>query len=56
MLILPIVWLDAIHYKVKENGRYIGKAVYTLLALNMQGEKEILGLHLSVNEGFNYWL
>lgn len=52
----PIVWLDAIHYKVKENGRYISKAVYTLLALNMEGKKEILGLHLSENEGANYWL
>ncbi|ABE56993.1 transposase, mutator type [Shewanella denitrificans OS217] len=52
----PIVWLDAIHYKVKEDGRYISKAVYTLLALNMQGKKEILGLHLSDNEGANYWL
>jgi|TARA_B110000467_G_C18273933_1_gene454184 transposase-like protein len=52
----PIVWLDAIHYKVKEDGRYISKAVYTLLALNMQGKKEILGLHLSENEGANYWL
>ena len=52
----PIVWLDAIHYKVKEDGRYISKAVYTLLALNIQGKKEILGLHLSENEGANYWL
>ena len=52
----PIVWLDAIHYKVKEDGRYISKAVYTLLALNLQGKKEILGLHLSENEGANYWL
>jgi len=52
----PIVWLDAIHYKVKEDGRYISKAVYTLLALNMQGKKEILGLYLSENEGANYWL
>ena len=52
----PIVWLDAIHYKVKEDGRYVSKAVYTLLALNMKGKKEILGLHLSENEGANYWL
>ena len=52
----PIVWLDAIHYKVKENGRYISKAVYTLLGLTIQGKKEILGLHLSENEGANYWL
>ena len=52
----PIVWLDAIHYKVKEDGRYISKAVYTLLGLDIQGKKEILGLHLSENEGANYWL
>jgi len=39
----PIVWLDAIHYKVKDNGRYVSKAVYTLLGLNLQGKKEILG-------------
>lgn len=52
----PIVWLDAIHYKVKENGRYASKAIYTILALNMQGKKEILGLHSSENEGANYWL
>jgi len=52
----PIVWMDAIHYKIKENGRYIGKAVYTLLALNLEGQKEILGIYLSENEGANYWL
>jgi len=52
----PIVWLDAIHYKVKEDGRYISKAVYTLLGLTIHGKKEILGLHLSENEGANYWL
>jgi len=52
----PIVWMDAIHYKIKEDGRYISKAVYTLLALNLEGKKEILGLYLSENEGANYWL
>ena len=52
----PIVWMDAIHYKIKEGGRYISKAVYTLLGLNLQGKKDILGLYLSENEGANYWL
>jgi hypothetical protein len=41
---------------VKEDGRYTSKAVYTLLGLNINGKKEILGLHLSENEGANYWL
>jgi putative transposase len=54
--VYPIVWLDAIHYKVKEDGRYIGKAIYTLLGLALEGKKEILGIYLSDNEGANYWL
>lgn len=54
--VYPIVWLDAIHYKVKEDGRYIGKAIYTLLGLTLEGKKEILGIYLSDNEGANYWL
>lgn len=52
----PFVWLDAIHYKIKEDGRYSSKAVYTVLGLNLQGKKEILGLYLSENEGANFWL
>ena len=54
--IYPFVWLDAIHYKIKENGRYISKAVYTILGVGLNGNKEILGLYLSENEGANFWL
>ncbi|AOF17967.1 transposase [Yersinia enterocolitica] len=54
--VYPFVWLDAIHYKIRENGRYQSKAVYTVLALNLEGKKEILGLYLSENEGPNFWL
>ncbi len=54
--IYPIVWLDAIHYKVKENGRYSSKAIYTLLGLNIDGRKELLGLYLSDQEGAHHWL
>ncbi len=52
----PVIWLDAIHYKIKENGRFISKAVYTILALNVEGKKELLGLYLSDNEGAHHWL
>ena len=52
--IFPFVWLDAIHYKIKENGRYISKAVYTILGVGLNGKKEILGLYLSENEGANF--
>ncbi len=52
----PFVWLDAIHYKIKEDGRYVSKAVYTILGVNLSGRKEVLGLYLSENEGANFWL
>jgi putative transposase len=54
--VYPIVWLDAVHYKVKDEGRYISKAIYTLLGLTVEGKKEILGLYLSDNEGASHWL
>ena len=52
----PFVWLDAIHYKVKDNGFYVNKAVYTVLGLTMEGKKEILGLYLAETEGAKFWL
>ena len=54
--VYPIVWLDAIHFKVRENGVYIGKAVYTILGINSDGNKELLGLYLSETESAKYWL
>jgi putative transposase len=54
--IYPIVWLDAIHYKIKEHGRYVSKAVYTILGLTIEGKKELLGLYLSDQEGAHHWL
>jgi len=52
----PFVWLDAIHYKVRAEGRYQSRAVYTVLGLNLEGKKEVLGLYLSESEGANFWL
>jgi transposase-like protein len=54
--IYPIVWLDAIHYKIRESGKVAGKAVYTILGVNIDGRKEVLGLYISENEGANFWL
>ena len=52
----PIVLMDAVHYKVREDGRYLSKAIYTLLGLNVEGQKKILGIYLSNNESASYWL
>jgi len=54
--IYPIVWLDAIHYKIRENGKVRSKAVYTILGVNLDGRKEVLGLYISESEGANFWL
>jgi len=54
--IYPIVWLDAIHYKIRENGKVASKAVYTILGVDLEGRKEVLGLYLSEHEGANFWL
>ena len=54
--VYPFVWLDAIHYKIKENGKYVSKAVYTILGVRLDGRKEILGLYISESEGANFWL
>ena len=54
--VYPFVFLDAIHYKIKEDGRYISKAFYTILGVRVDGKKEILGLYLNESEGAKFWL
>ncbi|CDZ74280.1 putative transposase [Peptoniphilus sp. ING2-D1G] len=52
----PMVFLDAIHYHVRENNIVIKKAVYIALAYNLEGFKEILGMWVGGNESSKYWL
>ena len=54
--VYPFVWLDAIHYKVKEEGAIQTKAVYCLLGVNREGVKDLLGLYIGENEGARFWL
>lgn len=54
--IYPFIYLDAIHYKVREEGRYISKAFYTVLGVNLEGKKEVLGLYLNDSEGSRFWM
>ena len=54
--IYPFIYLDAIHYKVREDGHYVSKAFYTVLGVNLEGKKEILGLYLNESEGAKFWL
>ena len=51
-----IVWLDAMHYKVKEDHRMISHAVYNIIGIDRYGYKTLLGMYVSQNEGANFWL
>jgi len=55
--IYPIVFFDAIHYKVKdESKKVISKAAYTCLGVDLSGRKDLLGLWVGEAEGANFWL
>ena len=54
--VYPIVYLDAIHFKVKHENRIINKAAYTVLGINSEGYKDILGIWIGENESASFWL
>jgi len=54
--VYSIVWMDCIHYKIREDGRTVSRSVYVILGINCSGEKDLLGLYASENEGANFWL
>ena len=51
-----ILWLDAMHYKVRVDGKVAHKALYNILGINKEGHKELLGMYISQSEGANFWL
>lgn len=54
--VYPILYLDCIHVKVRDNGAVRTKAVYLAIGVNMEGHKEVLGLWISQTEGAKFWL
>ena len=54
--VYPFVFMDAIHYKVKEDHRYITKAAYVVLGITLDGRKDILGVWIGENESSKFWL
>jgi len=54
--VYPIIWLDGIVVKVHQGKQVIRKAVHVVLGVNLHGEKEVLGLWITENEGAKYWL
>jgi len=54
--IYPIVFFDAIHYKVQDEGKVVTKAAYTALGVDVNGKKDLLGLWIGQAEGAHFWL
>lgn len=54
--IYPIVYLDCIVLKIRQNNRVINKSMYLALGINMSGHKELLGMWLAETEGAKFWL
>ena len=54
--VYPFVFLDAIHYKVKEDHQYQTKAAYVVLGITMDGTKDILGVWIGEHESSKFWL
>jgi putative transposase len=54
--VYPIVYLDAIHVKLRMAGHVQSQAVYLALAINLEGHKELLGLWIGESEGAKFWL
>ena len=54
--VYPFIFMDAIHYKVKENHQYITKAAYIVLGIQLDGHKDILGVWIGEHESAKFWL
>lgn len=54
--VYPIMYLDCIHVKARDNHVIINKAVYLAIGVNMEGKKELLGIWVGKNEGSKFWM
>ncbi len=52
----PVIWMDAMYFKLRDEGKVKTKALYTILGLNMEGQKEILGLYQGGKESATFWM
>lgn len=54
--IYPVLFMDVIHYKIRQDGKVISKAAYTCMGINLEGKVDVLGLWLAETEGAHFWL
>ena len=54
--VYPFVFMDAIHYKIREDGRILNRAAYVVLGVTLEGNKDILSITIGANESSKFWL
>lgn len=54
--VYPFVFMDAIHYKMREDGRIVNRAAYVVLGVTLEGNKDILSITIGANESSKFWL
>jgi len=54
--IYPFIFMDAIHYKIKDEGKIVNKAAYVVLGINIEGYKDVLGIWIGESESSKFWL
>ena len=54
--VYPFIFMDAIHYKIREDGRILNRATYVVLGVTLEGNKDILSITIGANESSKFWL
>ncbi|MDD4628250.1 MAG: IS256 family transposase [Candidatus Peribacteraceae bacterium] len=52
----PILYLDGVHFKVRDSGKIVNRCAYVLLGINEEGYKELLGIWIGATEGSKFWM
>lgn len=53
--VYPVIFMDAIHYKVRQDGKVVSKASYTCMGIDLQGRVDVLGIWIAESEGAHFW-
>jgi len=53
--VYPVIWLDAMHFKVRDNGVVKAKAIYSILGVTLDGQKEVIGIYFGDHESSSFW-
>lgn len=54
--VYAVVYMDALHFKMKQDGAIVNKAVYMVIGIDLDGNKDVLGMWIGENESSKFWL